>query len=105
MNVAYESFRDEHGTLIDSLEFEDSRFESAVVIHGDDEDDSLTVRARTTEDDVMEYTFNTTERQYRGIVGDEPTSLHDDLREGLLKVGFAVEPRRLFKELGGDSDA
>lgn len=101
MNVTMESSRDEHGTLIDSLEFSDSRFESAVVIHGEDEDDSITVRARTTDDDVVEYSFHKVERQYKGVVGDDPVSLHEDLRDALLKTGFVVEPKSLFE---GDDD-
>lgn len=103
MNVEYESYRDEHGTLIDSLEFEDSRFESAAVIHGDDEDDSLLVRAKTTDGDMIESSFHLTERQYRGVVSDEPMSLHEDLREALLKVGLAVEPHNLFDGDANDS--
>lgn len=90
MQVDHETFRDEQGTLVDRLTIEGSRFDEAVVVHGDE---SVTLRAQTTDDQIVEYPMQLTGRQYRGVRPDTPdASIHEDLRNALLTVGFAVEP-------------
>jgi len=101
MKVEPKSYRDDANNIVDDIAIENSFFKRIVVLR--DSDGKLTVRGKTVEGYTVEEQFTRTSRQYTGIAhdGEVTDTVHEDIKDALHSVGYAVEPPQLVRESEG----